>query len=195
VPVGNAAGDLLTSWLNPTSVLVGVLGIATSAYLAAVYLAADARRRRAPSLELAFRSRALRAAVVAGALALAGLLVVRHDAPSLWNGLTNGGGLVAVCFSAAAGLLTLVLVWRGTLGLARGSAALAVAAIMAGWALAQRPRLLPGLTVAEAAAGRSTLIALVVALAVGAIVLIPSLLLLFGLFLRGRLDAPEGGRK
>jgi cytochrome d ubiquinol oxidase subunit II len=195
VPVGNAAGDLLTSWLNPTSVLVGVLGIATSAYLAAVYLAADARRRRAPSLELAFRSRALRAAVVAGALALAGLLVVRHDAPSLWNGLTNGGGLVAVCVSAAAGLLTLVLVWRGTLAPARGSAALAVAAIMAGWALAQRPRLLPGLSVAEAAAGRSTLIALMVALVAGAIVLIPSLLLLFGLFLRGRLDAPEGGKK
>jgi cytochrome bd ubiquinol oxidase subunit II len=191
VPVGNAAGNLLTSWLNPTSVLVGALGVATSAYLAAVYMAADARRKRAPSLELDFRSRALWAGVVSGALAFAGLVVVRHDAPALWNGLSNGGGLVAVCVSAAAGLLTLVLVWRGTLGLARGSAALAVAAIMAGWAIAQRPRFLPGLTIAEAAAGRATLIALMVAVAVGAIVLVPSLLLLFSLLLRGRLDAPE----
>jgi cytochrome d ubiquinol oxidase subunit II len=191
VPVGNAAGNLLTSWLNPTSVLVGALGVASSAYLAAVYLAADARRKRAPSLERDFRSRALWAGVVAGALAFAGLLVVRHDAPSLWNGLTNGGGLAAVSVSAAAGLLTLVLVWRGTLGLARGSAVLAVAAIMAGWAIAQRPRLLPGLTVVEAAAGRSTLIALLITVAVGAIVLVPSLVLLFGLLLRGRLDALE----
>jgi cytochrome d ubiquinol oxidase subunit II len=191
VPVGNAAGNLLTSWLNPTSVLVGSLGVATSAYLAAVYLAADARRRRAPSLELAFRSRALWAGAVAGGLAFAGLLVVRHDSPSLWNGLTNSGGLVAVCISAVAGLLTIVLVWRGTLGLARASAALAVAAIVAGWAIAQRPGLLPGLTVAEAAAGPSTLIALMVAVAGGALLLLPSLLLLFGLLLRGRLDAPS----
>jgi cytochrome d ubiquinol oxidase subunit II len=189
VPVGNAAGNLLTSWLNPTSVLVGALGVASSAYLAAVYLAADARRRRVTSLELDFRSRALWAGVVAGALAFAGLLLVRHDVPSLWNGLTHGAGLAAVSVSAAAGLLTLVLVRRGTLGPARGSAALAVAAIMAGWAIGQRPRFLPGLTVAEAAAGQSTLIALLITVAVGAIVLVPSLLLLFGLLLHGRLDA------
>jgi cytochrome bd ubiquinol oxidase subunit II len=188
VPVGNAAGNLLTSWLNPTSVFVGALGVATSAYLAAVYLAADARRTQARWLELEFRSHALWAGAIAGALACAGLLVVRQDAPLLWNGLTQGGGLVAVCVSAAAGLLTLGLVWRGTFGLARASAALAVAAIMAGWAIAQRPRFLPGLTIDQAAAGPSTLIAVIVAVAIGAVVLVPSLLLLFGLFLRGRLD-------
>src|SRR5919197_3747235 len=27
VPVGNAAGNLVTSWLNPTSVLIGVVGV------------------------------------------------------------------------------------------------------------------------------------------------------------------------
>ena len=42
--MGNAAGDPIDSWLNPTSLLVGVLAVATSAYLAAVYLAADAAR-------------------------------------------------------------------------------------------------------------------------------------------------------
>src|SRR3954470_3594450 len=44
VPVGNAAGDLVTSWVNPTSILIGVLAVITAAYLAAVYLAADAVR-------------------------------------------------------------------------------------------------------------------------------------------------------
>jgi cytochrome d ubiquinol oxidase subunit II len=80
VPVGNAEGDLLTSWLNPTSILIGVLAVATSAYLAAVYLAADARRLGEHSLELDFRARALGAGVVTGAIALAGLVVVRFDA-------------------------------------------------------------------------------------------------------------------
>ena len=42
VPLGNAAGDAIDSWLNPTSIAVGVLAVATSAYLAAVWLTADA---------------------------------------------------------------------------------------------------------------------------------------------------------
>src|SRR5262245_45358688 len=51
VPIGNARGDVLGSWLNPTAVSIGALAIATSSYLAAVYLAGDARRlgEHAPS--------------------------------------------------------------------------------------------------------------------------------------------------
>ncbi len=188
VPVGNAAGDLVTSWLNPTSVVIGTLAVATSAYLAAVYLAADARRFGEPRLEGDFRSRALWSGVVAGALALAGLVVLRADARPIWDGLTSGAGLIMVVVSAAAGLATLALVWRSRFGPARASAALAVAAIVAGWAAAQRPNLLPGLTVSQAAAGRSTLISVVVTVAIGAVVLVPSLILLFGLFLHGRLE-------
>jgi cytochrome bd ubiquinol oxidase subunit II len=194
VPVGNAKGDVWTSWLHPTSILIGVLAVATSAYLAAVYLAADARRLREQSLQLDFRTRALGSGVVAGAIALAGLVVVRFDARSIWDGLTSGAGLAMVLLSAAGGVTTLVLVRRSRFGLARVSAAIAVAAIIAGWAVAQEPQFLPGLTISEAAAGRSTLLAVVISVAVGAIVLVPSLTLLFGLFLRGRLDPDaEGG--
>ena len=189
VPVGNAKGDLVTSWLNATSIFVGVLAVATAAYLAAVYLAADAVRAERVELAQAFRARALVMAVVAGAIALAGLAIVRTDAEDLWDGLTSGGGLAAVLASAAAGLATLALVWGGRYEPARATATVAVAAVVAGWALAQRPELLPGLTVREAAAGRATLVAIVVSLALGALVLVPSLGILFGLVLRGRFDA------
>lgn len=84
--------------------------------------------------------------------------------------------------------MTLLLVWRNRFGPARASAALAVGAIVAGWALAQKPRFLPGLTIDQAAAGRSTLLAVIIAVVGGAIVLVPSLVLLFRLFLRGHLD-------
>jgi cytochrome d ubiquinol oxidase subunit II len=188
VPVGNAEGDLATSWLNWTSIFVGVLAVATAAYLAAVYLAADAVRIGRADLAAAFRTRALGTGVVAGALALAGLPVVRHDARPIWDGLTSGAGLAAVLVSAAAGVLTLLLVFRSRFEPARVSAALAVAAIVAGWALAQRPRFLPGLTIEEAAASHSALVAVVIGVALGAVVLIPSLVLLFRLFLRGRFD-------
>jgi cytochrome bd ubiquinol oxidase subunit II len=63
-------------------------------------------------------------------------------------------------------------------------AKLAVAAIIAGWALAQRPLFLPGLTIRQAAAPHDTLVAVIV----GGAILFPSLGLLFRLTVSGRLD-------
>jgi len=188
VPIGNAKGDLVTSWLNETSIFIGLLAVATAAYLAAVYLAADAVRIGRPDLEWAFRVRAIATGVVAGALALGGLAIVHDDAPRIWDGLTGGGGLAAVIVSGVAGIVTMLLVLRSRYELARVTATTAVAAIVAGWAVAQRPDILPGLTVEGAAAGHFTLVALIVGIGIGAIVLVPSLALLFGLFLRGRFD-------
>jgi cytochrome bd ubiquinol oxidase subunit II len=188
VPVGNAAGDLVTSWLNPTGIAIGALSVATSVYLASVYLAADASRLGEPDLMRAFRTRALLTGVIAGALALAALIVVRVDTKPIWDGLTSGWGLVALGASGLGGVVTLALVRAGRYEPARVAAAVAVAAVIAGWAVAQRPNLLPGLTVDQAAAGRATLIALIAVIAAGALVLLPSLALLFSLTLRGRFD-------
>ncbi len=190
VPIGNASGDLVDSWLNPTSVLTGTLAVVTGAHLAAVYLAGDARRAGLPDLVAAFRMRALASGALAGVLAIGGLLVVRDDARELYDGLTSGGGLAMVGVSALAGTLTLALVWRERYGAARLGAAAAVAAIVVGWALAQDPYLLPGqVTVDAAAAGHSTLVALVASIGVGALALVPALWLLYASVLRGRLDA------
>jgi cytochrome d ubiquinol oxidase subunit II len=188
VPVGNAQGDLVTSWLNPTSAVIGAIAVATAAYLSAVYLAGDAARAGRPALERAYRSRALVMAAVAGAAALAGLVVVHSDARSIWDGLTSGAGLAAVIVSALAGFATFVLVAAARYGWARVTAAVAVSAVIAGWGLAQRPEFLPGLTIEQAAAGRSTLVTLLVAVAIGLVILVPSLAFLFGLILRGRFD-------
>jgi cytochrome d ubiquinol oxidase subunit II len=188
VPVGNAAGDLLTSWTGPVSILIGTLSVAFSAYLAAVYLAADMARAGRTELAEAFRVRALVAGGAAGALAIAGLFVLAGAAPDLYGGLTSGLGLVAVLASAAAGIGTLALVVSRRYEVARFLAAAAVAATVAGWPLAQSPRFLPDLTVGEAAAEEPVLVALLIGLGAGFAVLIPSLALLFGLVLRGRFD-------
>src|SRR6185503_11974770 len=90
--------------------------------------------------------------------------------------------------SALAGLATLALVFARLYEIARYSAALAVAAVIAGWALAQRPLLLKELTVQQAAAPHDTLVLVIVAVLAGALILFPSLALLFRLVLRGRLD-------
>jgi cytochrome d ubiquinol oxidase subunit II len=192
VPVGNAAGHLFSSWLNATSILVGALAVSASAYLAAVYLAADAARLGDPELERGFRVRALGAGVLAGAIALAGLAVLHEDAYSLFHGLVTGDGLSAVIVSILAGVATLALVFVRRYEAARYSAALAVAALVAGWALARWPVILPGLTVQQAAAAHDTLVSLVVAVLVGGAILFPALGLLFRLSLTGRFERAEG---
>ena len=190
VPPGNAAGDTLDSGLNPTSIAVGIIAVCTSAYLAAVWLTGDAERAARSDLAEPFRLRALVTAAVAGVAALAGLLVLRDDAERIYDGLTSGLGLAALIASAAAGAITALLVARRRPEPARWTAAVAVGAIVAGWGIAQQPQLLPGLTVQQAAASDSTIVALLVSLAIGAAILIPSLILLFSLVLRGRFDEP-----
>jgi cytochrome bd ubiquinol oxidase subunit II len=188
VQVRDPAADA-DAWLNATSISIGVLAVLSGAYLAAVFLAGDARRAELPDLERAFRARALGAGAVTGVAALVALLVVRSDARPLYDGLVSGGGLAAIVVSALAGVATLALVWTGRFEPARGTAAVAVAAVIAGWVLANRPDLLPGqLTIDDAAAPDATLTALVVSIGIGLLILIPSLWYLYRLVLRGRLD-------
>ena len=91
VPVGNAAGDAVTSWLNAVSLLTGALFVATGAYLSAVFLVSDARRAGDPDLERYFSTRALIAALATGAIAPPRVFVLRADARFIYDGLTSGG--------------------------------------------------------------------------------------------------------
>jgi cytochrome bd ubiquinol oxidase subunit II len=191
VPVGNAAGSLWTSWLNPTSITIGVLAVAFSAYLSAVFLAADAQRLNKPALVEAFRTRAMLTGGLAGALAVAGIVVIGFDATVVFDDLVGGAGLPALIVSAAAGVTTLWLLWTRRFGAARYVSAVAVTAIIAGWALAQNPIVLRGLTVEQAAAPQSALVAVLVAVIGGGLILFPSLALLFRLVLGGRLGEGE----
>jgi cytochrome bd ubiquinol oxidase subunit II len=195
VPVGNARGEQWGSWTGTLPLFVGVLAVLAGAHLAAVFLGADSERAGDRALVAAFRRRALGSGVAAGAVAIAGLAVVNSDAPDLYDGLTSGAGLACVIGSAAFGLVTLWLEWRERFEPARYTAAAAVGAIVAGWALAQRPYLLPPhLTVREAAAPDTTLLALVIAACLGMALLIPALAWLFKLALSGRLSYEDQPR-
>jgi cytochrome bd ubiquinol oxidase subunit II len=191
VPVGNAAGEPWGSWLTPTSIVLGVLAVAAGAHLAAVYLTGDARSRGIDDLVEGMRMRALVSGAVTGALALVALLVVRSDYRPLFDGLTSGLGLACVLASAAAGVLTLALMATRRLEAARFAAATSVAFVVIGWAAAQSPDLLPGeLTLSQAAAPDATLSATLISIAAGAVFLVPSLVLLYRLFLRGVVQSP-----
>ena len=195
VHVGNPGGSLVTSWLNPTSITIGLLAVASSAYLATVFLSGDAAREGRHALADRFRARALAAGLAAGAVAMAGLIVLHFDAERIFRRLTEGEGLPALVLSLVAGIATLLLVWQRRYEPARYTAALAVAATIAGWAVAQNPVFLRGLTVRQAAAGHDVLVAVVVATLAGALLLFPSLALLFRLTLGGELRSGKHGSR
>ncbi|GHH72854.1 cytochrome D ubiquinol oxidase subunit II [Streptomyces sulfonofaciens] len=184
VPPGLARGDTVTSWLNPTSALGGVLAVLACAHLAAVYLCADAVRAGEPGLARGFERRAMLSGLLSGLVALAGIAVLHADAPQLFHGLTHRGlGLVIV--SAVAGLAGLGLLATRRHLLARVASALAVAAVLWAWGAAQYPDLLvPGTTVAETASHESVLTACLIATGVGAVFLLPSLWMLYTTFQR-----------
>ena len=184
VPPGVAAGPVFSSWLNPTSALGGILAIGTCAYLAAIYLTADARRTGQHQLAAAFRLRGLISGVVTGALAIGGIAILRADAPVLYRGLT-GRALPLVVASGILGLVSLSLLARRRSTPVRITAAGAVLCIIWGWAAAQYPLMLvPGLTVHAAAAPQSSLAALVIGLGTGAVLFLPAMALLFAIFQR-----------
>ncbi|GCD19733.1 cytochrome D ubiquinol oxidase subunit II [Cellulomonas algicola] len=191
VPSGGRAGDPVQSWLNLTSVSVGILSVALAAYLAAVYLVRDARHAGDGRMTHYFRRRAVVAAVVAGVAAAVGLVDLRSEAPDVFEGLTTRAlPLVVVC--AACGVGALVLLVRDAPRGARLLAALAVVTLIVAWGVAQWPYLLPGqLTVADAAAPDGTLTALVVAVVAGVLLVGPAFVLLYVLAQRGLL--PEEG--
>ena len=179
VPAGIAEAHPVRSFVNPTSVLGGVLAVVVCAYLAAVYLTADARRAGEAGLVEAFRRRALVSGAATGVVVLGGIGVLHADAPALFDGLT-GRGLPLVVLSAITGVVSLVCVWQRRFVVARLAAAAAVTAVLWGWAVGQYPDLLTGeLTIRQAAAAPAVLRAVLVSLALGALLVVPALVALY----------------
>jgi cytochrome d ubiquinol oxidase subunit II len=184
VPAEIGRGEVLGSWLNPSGVLAGVLAVGVCSYLAAVYLCADARRAHEDDLAEGFRRRAMLMGVLVGVVALGGIAVLHQDAPRLFDRLTHLA-LPLIGASAALGVASLILLGLRRYVAVRVTAALAVVAVLWGWAVGQYPELLgTHLSLEEGAAPAATLRALIVSLSVGTVLVLPSLLLLYSLFQR-----------
>jgi len=189
VPSGGKAGDPWSSWVNPTSVLGGILAIAAVAFLASVYLVWDAARLAEDDMVEYFRRRAIVVAVAAGVIALAGIFVLHADSPYLYHGLTTRG-LAFVIASAVGGLGALAMLVRHSHTGARLLAIVAVAAIVVAWGVAQWDYMLPTtLTVSQAAAPDGTLEMIIGVTVVAVLVIFPALGLLYVLDQRGYLAA------
>ncbi|MET7657414.1 cytochrome d ubiquinol oxidase subunit II [Streptomyces sp. NPDC005356] len=187
VEVGTTASA--DAWANGTSVLVGLLAIAATTFLGAVFLCSDALRFGADDLVDYFRLRALIAFAAVVVLALIGLPVTHDDARYVWDGLTGGLGLLLIILAAVCGLATVLLVWRRSYGWSRYTSVAGVALVVGAWGFAQRPYVLPtSLTVAEAAGADHTLRWLMIVTAIAILLVGPALVLLYRLDTMGELE-------
>ncbi|MRI91629.1 cytochrome d ubiquinol oxidase subunit II [Aggregicoccus sp. 17bor-14] len=183
---GIVVSGFFAAWTSPFALATGALALALFAFLAAVYLSAEAEE---PALAEDFRRRALASGAALFVAAFAVLLLARTGAPRLWAGLVHAPFALALhAATAVAALAAFGLLLRRRFHAARAAAAAQGALIVVGWAASQHPYLVEGaLTLQEAAAGEATQRALLWVLLAAVLVTLPCLLLLYRVFGRGAL--------
>jgi cytochrome d ubiquinol oxidase subunit II len=180
---------LAADMTSPFAVASGVFALALTSALAAIYLTVEAGD---PALREDFRVRALVSLLVAGAASWVALLIGREAATSLFSRVGFGG---AAAVAGLLGFAALALVATRRFALARAAVVLLTTTVVVGWGLAKGEVLVPpDVTIAASKAHPATLRVLLGSCAVGALVLVPSLLLLFKVFapIRQAGEAPGG---
>ncbi len=168
-------------WLTPFSIACGAFALVLFAFIAAAYLAVDTASE--PDLQDDFRVRAIVAEIILLPIAAIVFFTSRRGAPQMYRELTDWWAPLLLVWTAVCGATALFGLLRRHFGLARVAAIGQVTTILLGWCLAQYPHLIyPDLTIRNTAAPEITLRLLVVALGVGAVVLLPSIYYLFRVF-------------
>lgn len=180
VPADGNAG-LWEPWLNPTSLLGGVLAVTTCTFMAGVLLTADAAGLGDDGLTAELRSKSLVGGAISGLVVLAGIPILIADDQTLVDGLL-GRALPLVLISGLAGVATMYYLWHRRYRAARIGAGVAVATVVAGWGAARYPWLLVDeVTIADGAGHRAALIGLLIAAGIAAVLVVPPLVYLFTL--------------
>jgi cytochrome d ubiquinol oxidase subunit II len=170
-------GPLVADLLDPFVLASGVFLLALVAALAATYLTLEAT---SGDLREDFRRRALFALLVAGLASFVALFAARGTATALVSTVAGRGVAGA---ATALGLLSVALLARRREGGARLAVGALTSTVVVGWAISKGDVLVgPGFTLASSKAHEGTLRVLLLACAAGAVVLVPSLWLLFSVF-------------
>ena len=171
----------ITPWWSAFTLTIGGLGLAVFAFLAAVYLTVEVRDA---GLAEDFRAMALSAALAVGLFAALGLWFGRDTLTATTRALlTNPAAIALQCVTGVAAVTAIGALLTRRYRLARTAAVVQVSGIVWGWGLAQFPALVPGVhTIASAAAPTVTLRLVLIGVAGGMVVLVPSLWYLFRIF-------------
>jgi cytochrome d ubiquinol oxidase subunit II len=172
----------IAPWANPFVLGVGAMALALFAFLAAVYLTVEAEGER--ELQEDFRRRALGSAAAVFVCAFGALALAGAHAPRMMDALTRSPA--AIPLQVATGVSALVAIAaliKKRFRAARIAAVAQVSLILWGWAAGQFPYLVPPtLSLESAAASPVTLRLTLIAVIVGVLIVIPSLIYLLRVF-------------
>lgn len=171
----------MAGWMTPFAISCGVFALALFAFLAATYLTVDTRNDL--SLQDEFRLRALGSGIALAPIAAVVFVTAKQGAPEMYHGLTQWWAPLLIFATIFCAVTALTCLWLRRFAIARIAAIGEVTLILGGWSLSQYPRLImPDITIYNAAAPAITLRLLLIALLIGAVVLLPSLFFLFRVF-------------
>lgn len=181
-PNGVAQADLGSAWLSPFALTIGAMAVTLCASLAATYLTQEASSRGEVDLTDIYRRRALLMGAITAVLGTLGLLLSPQEAPLLWDGMF-ARALPVVITTMLIGLVTAALLFWRRYNLARAMVVLETAFLLGSWGLSQYPYIIPPhITIANSANDPNVILALVIAIAIGMALLLPSLYYLFSVF-------------
>jgi cytochrome d ubiquinol oxidase subunit II len=180
---GDAIGALATgryAWLSPFAISTGVFAVAVCAQIAAIFLV---REVDDPELREDFRKRGMYATSAVWIVGGLPTVIAYFAERKLFDAFLEPAASVAILTAFALGLFVMLALMRKQGNVARIFVGCEALAILVGWFGAQAPDLIPGrYTYVQAASSDAMIVAFLIAALIGAILLIPSLLLLFAVF-------------
>jgi len=166
-------------WIGPFTLVGGMIGMAICAFLAPIYMTV----RTEGELQRDFRRMGIMAGLMLGFLTTVEIPVAMIDAPLFAGRLLASRGIPFIAVSVISGITTMILLWRDRFLLGQIAAIVTVTMTITGFAASMYPDILIGqLSLAAAAAPPATLRAFFSVLAIGIIILVPSLLFLYWTF-------------
>ncbi len=186
---GDAIGALATgtyAWLSPFALSTGVFAVAVCAQIAAIFLVNETGE---PALREDFRKRGIYATLAVWAVGLVPTALAFVQDQRLFTAFLAPAALVSMGCALALGLIVMIALARRRPHVARVAVGAEALAILVGWFGAQAPALIPGrYTYLAAASSDAMIVAFLVAAAIGALLLVPSLFFLFAVFKGPRRD-------
>ena len=190
-PDGTPRADYIVGWTSPFALVIGAMAVTLCATLAAIYLIVEARdNAHDEQMVERYRLHALIAGGITAVLGMLGLLLSVSEAPLLWQGMLSHG-VPVVIVTMIIGLLTAITLFMRHYRFARVFIVAETAFMLGAWGLAQFPYIIPPrATIDNSANDPSVISILLVCIAIGMVILIPSLYYLFAVF---KLSYPAPG--
>jgi cytochrome d ubiquinol oxidase subunit II len=182
-PDGIADATYITSGISPVALTIGVMAVTLCATIAAVYLTVEAKEtEHDEELAESYRWKALIAGAITALLGALGLGLSPIQSPILWHGMLIRAWPVVIA-TMIIGLATAVALYTRYYSMARVLIIAEAAFMLGAWGLAQYPYIIPvDYTIDNSANDPNVITAVIIGIACGMIILLPSLYYLFSVF-------------